>query len=152
MKKHSSAIGAIFFLVLLTLILVRVKKGNYYRESAASVHEITLGQPVFINLKSLDTLSAKPLLLFMSEVSENHAGALNSFANLYIKPADVLSPDNRKALKNHSGSLVIYAQSKELAANTWVLLSRMGVKKLFVFDAEGVTELNYSFQPNPLSD
>lgn len=152
MKKHSIAIGTLLFVVLMALILVTVKKGNYYRISAEAAHQVTLSSTVFVTPKTMDSLCPNPLLLLLSEVSEKDALALDSFVSLKIKPTELLSPDNKKAFNKHSGELLIYSQDKEKAANTWVLLSRMGFKKLFVFDEEGVSEFNYSFEAKGLSE
>lgn len=131
-------------LILVSLIFIRERKGNYYTLTAEEVHQLSLNNSLYIHPEDIHSYDNSLTIKILeeseikSESSENH---------LQIYPAELLQHDIRKKIKNYSGTILLKSNNEILLANAWYILSRKGFENIKIagFQKE---ELLYKFQPD----
>ena len=147
MKKIRYIISAAIFVMLIILIVSKKVKDNYYTLDTKKVYSMTIDSSVIVNKNGLSRFSGDPVVVSLSEPDKPADTALNNFTVRYVKPADLLSRENKNFYKKNNGPILLYSDDESLAAQAWVILTKKGFKNLYVLDMNERENLNYSFQP-----
>jgi hypothetical protein len=151
MKKYGYLISGFVVLALITAIFITEHKGNYYKASTNEVHKLLLDSNIIINLVTITAHKEPILIIRLAENGEDSSFvALNAKA-INIKPNELLNPENRNLYKDHSGIILLQSENLDLAAEAWVLLSRMGYKNIKIWNATLEDTFKHSFQSDSLA-
>jgi len=150
MKKNWYLLSGILFSALIVLIIIVEHKGNYYKATPEEVHKLLLDSSIVINSVTINIQKEPILIICLSENVEDSINSASVIKTVLVKPEYLLKPENRKLYKNHSGTIVLQSDNLDLAANAWVLLTRLGYKNIKIWNSKIDDKLNYTFQPDSL--
>jgi hypothetical protein len=69
-----------------------------------------------------------------------------------IEPEKLLTKESRKILDSQKGSIVLVSDDPGLSARTWMLLSQMGYRNLFILaDSTDNEVFKYKFRPDTVT-
>lgn len=151
MKKYGYLISGIAVLALITAIFIAEHKGNYYKASTNEVHKLLLDSNIVINPVSITVQKESVLIIRLAENEEDSGIVALNAKTLNIKPNELLNPENRKHYKDHSGIILLQSENLDMAAEAWVLLSRMGYKNIKIWNATLEDTFKHSFQSDSLA-
>ena len=147
MKKIRYIISAAIFVMLIIFIVSKKVKDNYYTLDTEKVYSMTIDSSVIVNKNGLSRFAGDPVIVSLSEPDKPTDTALINFTVRYVKPADLLSRENKNFYKKNNAPILLYSDDESLAAQAWVILTKKGFKNLYVLDMNARENLNYSFQP-----
>ena len=151
MKKYGYLISGFVVLTLITAIFITERKGNYYKASPNEVHKLLLDSNIVINPFTITVQKEPVLIIRLTENLENTSILALNAKTINIKPNDLLKPENRKLYKDHSGIIMLQSENLDLAADAWVLLSRMGYKNIKIWNTKYEDTFKYSIQSDSLA-
>jgi hypothetical protein len=153
MKTIKQYIVVILILVpVLILVIIRSVSTNHFKPDTKKLAEPSVLKSNLINSNEMGALSGKTLLILFDE--EKVTGTGSSFAGevLNIPTDDILEKSNFQRIRKHNGPVVIFSSDVSLAARMWMILSQMGIDKLYLLTEDKDNEsFKNKFRPDSLT-
>jgi len=145
LKKYK--IILLIVIPVIILVLIRAFSTNHFRNDARKLAEPTFSKSNIITSDKLSQLEGEKLLIILGK--ETRSIAAQTDKTITISPDSILIKENIKILKNHDGPVLLRASDNAVSVRIWMLLSQMGIRKLFIVSEESEPEvLKYKFRPD----
>lgn len=134
--------------LLIPLALVAFKSFSKvaFRNNAAKWSSASQDQSNLVTSEMLQNLPGETLLLSLDE-NDPVMGKIPH--TVKIPAGELFEKENIKTIRKHKGSIVLFSADKAKAAKTWMVLSQMGYKNLYMFsDTLPVEVFKYKFRPD----
>ncbi|MBN2813150.1 MAG: hypothetical protein JXQ80_03675 [Bacteroidales bacterium] len=128
--------------LLISLMLVAFKSVSKvtFRNNAVKWSGASLDQSNLVTGVMLQELPGEPLLVSL-DINEPVMGK--------IPAEELFKKENIKTIRKHKGSIVLFSTDRAKAAKTWMVLSQMGYKNLYLFsDTLPVEVFKHKFRPD----
>ena len=120
----------VFAVVLPVFLLVMVKSGTrgHFRNNAVKWAGSSADLSNVMTTGQLGKMGDNVLIVDMG----SKGNVTGTWEKIHIPATDLLSKENQRRLRNHHGTIVLYAEDPGVLARMWMLLSQMGFKKLYM--------------------
>lgn len=150
MKSKKLIIVGSISLLLLALVLIRAFNQRHFRNdlsqwAAPSLAKENMVSKAGLKLKSL----SEPLLVNLDH--QNNLVPNSNFEILNIEVENILDRKNLTSIRKHKGSVVLMSEQPEVSARTWMLLSQMGLKHLYLLGDSSNEPFRYEFRPDTVA-
>jgi hypothetical protein len=137
-------------LPIVALVLIRTFSTNRFRPEAEKPVELSAGKSNIINPENIPSLEGRKLLINLSAGAE--APAIEGIEQVRIQPGTVLSRENLKLFGVRDRKVLLWSDDKGVAARTWMLLTQMGYRDIFILsDGTGTEVFKSEFRPDTTS-
>ncbi len=134
-------------LVLLALVLARSCDQQHFRNDLGKLAAPSLGKQNLVTINGLAKME-KPLFVVLDNAN---AKAIKGEI-LKISLKDISQREQLNKIKNFNGPKVIISGNIGTSAETWMILSQMGIENLYLLD-EGDNEVfKYDFQTDTITN
>ena len=151
MKKYGYLIGGVIFLALILGIIFFERAGNYFKATPEEVHQRSLNTAIFYDSTAIADAKELVLIVALDVNAVEELKLMEGVVIQYIEPSHLLDRENKRLFKNHAGIIVLKSNSAYTAANSWVLLNRMGYQNIKIWEESEGEIVKYSFQPDSLA-
>ena len=147
-RKYRAVLAAI--IILLILIVTRIAAPYHFRPEPERWAKASYGNSNFIRFDKIDSLPGSKLLVNLGEpvfeIRKNNLKVLNIKADL------LLEKNNYKIIRKSTGPVLLFSADGSVSARSWMLLSQMGIKNLFVLTSGSGREVfRYQFTSDTTS-
>ncbi|MGE5406081.1 MAG: hypothetical protein ACM3NR_00105 [Methanosarcina sp.] len=138
----------VFFIVLplLALVIIRALGNDHFKADAVRWAEPSIKSRNVIDPANIQSVPGEKLIINLGNgsIPEN----LNNEA-IKIDPATILEKQNMKLLRNRS--ILLWSVEPGVAARTWMLLSQLGYKNIFILESGNASEnFKKEFRPDTM--
>jgi hypothetical protein len=144
-KKYYLLITIILAVIL--LVLIRSFGSMHFEPGAKKWYIPSVTQANIITETEAKNLPGNKLIIYIDDseivTDKEYSGTL------HITAEKILKSDNIEMIRNHKGPVLLSSASISIAARTWMLLSQLGLKNIFIIsDDPGNEVLKYKFRPD----
>jgi hypothetical protein len=125
--KIKNAVIVAGLIILTALVLFKSFNHNGFRNDARKWAAGSAEMSNIVLRVSIDSLPGDKLL-----VNLNDQTALNGYNVVNIPAEKILDNENIRKLLKYPGNIILVSQDSALSARIWMLLSQMGIKKLYI--------------------
>lgn len=144
-KKFKAVI--LVLLVVIVLVILRTS-GNHFKPDAGKWAAPSADGSNMITREQIIDLKGD-LFIITLDKPESSSG-LSDATN--ILPASLLESENLKKIRKNKGPVILYSEDPSVSAGTWMVLSQMGIKNLYILSESPDNEiLRNEFQPDTIS-
>ncbi len=130
MKKYRLVIFAILPLVLLVLYWQFGRQ--HFSNDPGKLARQSINGSNLISLEQLQSVSGSKLIVRLDSCKT--LTGISNITVMAIPASDILSGNNLRLIKNHSGPVILSSCDRGLSARIWMLLSQMDISNLYILD------------------
>lgn len=147
-KRYRVVIAIV--ITILIVVLLRSFSIYHFKDDAAKRAIPSVLKTNIITIEKLWTLGDEILLISLDETIPSE---LNTFKkSLKITANSILDKENLNTIRHFKGSVLLFSLDISISAKTWMLLSQMGCKNLYILTSEPDNEvLKHNFRPDTIS-
>jgi hypothetical protein len=135
-------------LPILILVLIRLLNPNHFKPDARLWASPSVGHKNLITRNNLATLPGDKLIIILDQSEVE--GIIGNTVKFSMDT--IISKANLKTLRKHKGPILLYSGDHTLAARVWMLLSQMGIRKVYILTDEIENEvMKYKFRPDTMT-
>jgi hypothetical protein len=132
-------------LVLLALVLARSCDQQHFRNDLGKLATPSLGKQNLLTINALAKME-KPLFVVLDNANtEALKGEI-----LKISLKDITQREQLNKIKNFKGPKVLLSENIGTSAETWMILSQMGIANLYLLDTDANEVFKYSFRADTI--
>lgn len=134
-------------LVLLALVLARSCDQQHFRNDLGKWATPSLGKQNIVTIDGLAKME-KPLLVVLDNA--NPKALKGEILKISLK--DIIQREQLDKIKNYNSPKVLISENIGTSAETWMILSQMGIENLYILD-EGANEaFKYEFRADSIAN
>jgi hypothetical protein len=144
--KYRTVIAIV--LPILILVLFRLLNPNNFKTDAGLRASPSIEHKNLVTRNNLLTLPGDKIIVILdkSEVEGIVGKTLKSSMD------SVISRTNLKTLRKHRGPILLCSGDQTIAARTWMVLSQLGIRDLYILTDEVENEvMKYKFRPDTMT-
>lgn len=144
---EKNKIPLIILVTLLALIIYRSAGTNQFKPDAGKWADQTFKKNNFITAEQAVTLPGELLAIDLGDREDNNYTSLKNVVR--ISQDSVLSRNNLKLIRKHRGTVLLLAEQGSVSASTWMILSQMGIKNIYILSQRTeIEKLKHEFMPD----
>jgi len=127
-------------ITLLAVILVMIRTYSHnFRYDAVRWAEPSAVRSNILTEDQISGMSSDILLITLG----NKAPAIEQLQDKILKlnPESILEKTNLSLIRKNKGPVILFSDDNSVSARVWMVLSEMGIKNIFILQADRKTEL-----------
>lgn len=143
-RKYGVVIGIVA--VILAMVVIR-STGNHFRPDALKWAQPSFDGSCIVTSDQAEDLGGNGLLIVL-DGSDKYYGNPDAVS---LSPLTITEKKNIGIIRNNDGPVILYSEDPALSAATWMTLSQIGIKNLYILsDAKDDEVLKNEFRPDTL--
>lgn len=147
LKKYKAVI--LIVLPLLILVLIKSAGPQHFKPDAQKLAEPSFTNSNIISKDQLASFQGEKLIISFTGLQENERNTLGNV--IEIAPGNILLKENIERIRNNNGPVLLYSGDPAIASRVWMVLTQMGIEKIFILAADTENELiKHEFRPDTI--
>jgi hypothetical protein len=133
--------GLILAIVLpvLTLVIIRLFGTGNFKPDAQRWAEPSIQSTNILTIDQLEKLTGNKLFVLHENINGNKYPLIKNSERIFFD--SILDRRSIRTIRKYDGPVIVFSDELSISARTWMFISQMGLKEVFILSNEGDNEV-----------
>lgn len=148
LKKYKFIIAIVLPIVI--LVIIKAVGKNHFKSDAAEWAKPSFLRSNIIKTDNIGSYPGEKLTINLDNGTDSNNKVIGN--SIRMTPDSVLVKNNFDLIRKHDGPVLLYSSDPAIAARIWMVLSQMGVEKIYILTSETDNEVfKNKFRPDTIT-